>query len=104
MACGCGNGVSVWKWRECVEMACVCGNGVSVHGIRGGPFPLLCTHTLPHPHHSSLNYQSKNHNIGLPVFTIHGNHDDPSGADSLSAVNILSSAKLVNYFGKAVCV
>ena len=32
--------------------------------------------------------------------TIHGNHDDPSGQDSLSAVDILSSCNLVNYFGK----
>jgi double-strand break repair protein MRE11 len=41
-----------------------------------------------------------NLNVGLPIFTIHGNHDDPSGADNLSAVDILSSCKLVNYFGK----
>lgn len=40
--------------------------------------------------------------MGLPVFTIHGNHDDPTGADSLSAVDILSTAGLVNYFGKTV--
>lgn len=40
-------------------------------------------------------------NIGLPVFTIHGNHDDPSSADDTSAVDILASANLVNYFGKA---
>lgn len=38
--------------------------------------------------------------MGLPIFTIHGNHDDPSGSDNLSAVDILSSCKLVNYFGK----
>ena len=41
-----------------------------------------------------------NLNVGLPIFTIHGNHDDPSGSDNLSAVDILSSCKLVNYFGK----
>ncbi len=34
--------------------------------------------------------------------TQHGNHDDPSGVDNLSAVDILSSCGLVNYFGKAV--
>lgn len=38
--------------------------------------------------------------MGLPVFTIHGNHDDPAGAENLSAVDILSSCNLVNYFGK----
>lgn len=31
---------------------------------------------------------------------IHGNHDDPAGVDNLSAIDILSTANLVNYFGK----
>ncbi len=48
-----------------------------------------------------VNFESPHHNVGLPVFTIHGNHDDPAGADGLSAVDILSSASLVNYFGRA---
>lgn len=46
------------------------------------------------------NYQDPNLNVGLPIFTIHGNHDDPGGAENLSAVDILSSCGLVNYFGK----
>ncbi|GAX85793.1 hypothetical protein CEUSTIGMA_g13208.t1 [Chlamydomonas eustigma] len=46
------------------------------------------------------NYLDPNLNVGMPIFTIHGNHDDPSGSDNLSAVDILSSCKLVNYFGK----
>jgi DNA repair exonuclease SbcCD nuclease subunit len=49
-----------------------------------------------------VNYQDPNLNVGLPIFTIHGNHDDPSGAENLSAVDILSSCGLVNYFGKVV--
>ena len=36
------------------------------------------------------------------MLTIHGNHDDPSGADNLSAVDILSGSRLINYFGKLV--
>ncbi|KXZ44363.1 hypothetical protein GPECTOR_69g456 [Gonium pectorale] len=47
-----------------------------------------------------VNFESPNLNVGLPVLTIHGNHDDPAGQDSLSAVDILSQAGLVNYFGK----
>lgn len=39
-------------------------------------------------------------NVGLPVFTIHGNHDDPSGPENLSAVDVLSTVHYVNYFGK----
>lgn len=26
-----------------------------------------------------VNYEDPNFNVGLPVFTIHGNHDDPAG-------------------------
>lgn len=57
----------------------------------------------------------------MPVFTIHGNHDDPAGvrrrvaravrgaasdarpaqSGSLSALDLLSVANFVNYFGKA---
>jgi DNA repair exonuclease SbcCD nuclease subunit len=49
-----------------------------------------------------VNFANPNLNIGLPVFTIHGNHDDPAGQDNLSAVDLLSSCGLVNYFGKVV--
>jgi hypothetical protein len=49
-----------------------------------------------------VNFSNPHINIGLPVFTIHGNHDDPAGQDNLSAVDLLSSCGLVNYFGKQV--
>jgi double-strand break repair protein MRE11 len=48
-----------------------------------------------------VNYEDPNYNVALPVLTIHGNHDDPAGAENLSAVDILSTCRLVNYFGKA---
>lgn len=48
------------------------------------------------------NTQDPNLNVGLPVFTIHGNHDDPAGTENLSAVDILSTVHYVNYFGKHV--
>lgn len=51
-----------------------------------------------------VNFANPNMNIDLPVFTIHGNHDDPSGADNLSAVDLLSTCGLVNYFGKVVSI
>lgn len=41
-------------------------------------------------------------NVELPVFSIHGNHDDPSGDGGLSAMDLLATAGLVNYFGKAM--
>ncbi|KAG5678522.1 hypothetical protein PVAND_008189 [Polypedilum vanderplanki] len=45
-----------------------------------------------------INYEDDNINVSYPVFTIHGNHDDV--VNSLSAIDILSSSGLVNYFGK----
>ncbi|KAJ1648782.1 meiotic recombination [Dispira simplex] len=48
----------------------------------------------------TVNYENPNLNIGIPVFTIHGNHDDPAGDGGLSAIDLLSTTGLVNYFGK----
>ncbi|KAF0897708.1 hypothetical protein E2562_000424 [Oryza meyeriana var. granulata] len=47
-----------------------------------------------------VNFEDPNFNIGLPVFTIHGNLDGPAGVDGLSAIDILSASNFVNYFGK----
>jgi len=49
----------------------------------------------------TVNYEDPNYNVALPVFTIHGNHDDPTGDGNLSALDILSTAGLINYFGKS---
>eukprot|EP00300_Choanocystis_sp_HF-7_P014407 c18682_g1_i1.p1 GENE.c18682_g1_i1~~c18682_g1_i1.p1 ORF type:complete len:749 (+),score=185.56 c18682_g1_i1:172-2247(+) len=51
-------------------------------------------------HRTCVNYEDPNFNIQLPVFIIHGNHDDPVGEGGLASIDILSSANLVNYFGK----
>ncbi|KAH8377786.1 hypothetical protein KR093_007112, partial [Drosophila rubida] len=48
----------------------------------------------------SVNYEDPNLNIGIPVFSIHGNHDDPSGFGRLSSLDLLSTMGLVNYFGR----
>lgn len=45
------------------------------------------------------NYFSDNLSIDLPIFIIHGNHDDPSGLENFSSIDIFSG-KEVNYFGK----
>ena len=36
----------------------------------------------------------------MPVFSIHGNHDDPVGLDMLSTLDQASTNHYVNYFGK----
>jgi double-strand break repair protein MRE11 len=32
----------------------------------------------------AINYEDPNFNVGIPVFSIHGNHDDPQGAGAVS--------------------
>ena len=31
-----------------------------------------------HCSHKTVNYEDPNLNVGIPLFSIHGNHDDPS--------------------------
>lgn len=50
-----------------------------------------------------VNYMNPCVAISLPVFIIHGNHDDPTGGaglDALSAIDLLEQAGLVTYFGR----
>ncbi|KAL1709441.1 Metallo-dependent phosphatase-like protein, partial [Schizophyllum commune] len=51
----------------------------------------------------AVNYEDPNLNVGIPVFSIHGNHDDPQGAGAegaLCALDVLSVSGLINYMGK----
>lgn len=47
-----------------------------------------------------VNYEDPNLNVSTPLFSIHGNHDDPTGQGNLCSLDLLSAAGLVNYFGK----
>ncbi len=47
-----------------------------------------------------VNYRDPNINVGMPVFSIHGNHDDPSGLGSHSCLDTLHATGLINYFGR----
>ncbi|KAI8972429.1 DNA repair exonuclease [Trametes punicea] len=51
----------------------------------------------------AINYEDPNLNVAIPVFSIHGNHDDPQGAGpegALSALDMLAASGLINYMGK----
>lgn len=51
-----------------------------------------------------VNYEDPYVSVGLPIFSIHGNHDDPTregGIEALAALDLLHVASLVNYFGKS---
>ncbi|KUI67331.1 Double-strand break repair protein mus-23 [Cytospora mali] len=47
-----------------------------------------------------VNYEDPDINISIPVFSIHGNHDDPSGDGHFCTLDLLQVAGLVNYFGR----
>ena len=47
-----------------------------------------------------VNYEDLDINVAIPVFSIHGNHDDPSGEGHLAALDILQVSGLLNYYGK----
>ncbi|KAI4086668.1 MAG: hypothetical protein LQ344_007372 [Seirophora lacunosa] len=47
-----------------------------------------------------VNYEDPDINISIPVFSIHGNHDDPSGEGHFAALDLLQVSGLVNYFGR----
>lgn len=51
----------------------------------------------------SVNYENPYVSVGLPIFSIHGNHDDPArdgGFDALAALDLLATSSLINYFGQ----
>lgn len=72
-------------------------------------FQIVSDQSINFPNFGVVNYEDPNYNIQLPVFSIHGNHDDPSreggGSNStqqsLAALDLLSAANFVNYFGKS---
>ncbi|KAJ5919371.1 hypothetical protein N7466_010314 [Penicillium verhagenii] len=47
-----------------------------------------------------VNYEDLDMNIAIPVFSIHGNHDDPSGEGHLAALDLLQVSGLLNYYGR----
>ncbi|KAG5952419.1 Double-strand break repair protein mus-23 [Claviceps sorghi] len=47
-----------------------------------------------------VNYEDPDINISIPVFSIHGNHDDPSGDGNYCSLDLLQAAGLLNYFGR----
>lgn len=74
---------------------------VYCEGTRPSQLDILSDQSVNFPNRfATANYLDENRNIAMPVFSIHGNHDDPSGAGNLSAMDLLSACGLVNYFGK----
>lgn len=49
---------------------------------------------------ATINYEDPDINIAIPVFSIHGNHDDPSGDGHFCSLDLLQVSGLLNYFGR----
>ncbi|KAF2813226.1 DNA repair exonuclease [Mytilinidion resinicola] len=47
-----------------------------------------------------VNYEDPDINVAIPVFSIHGNHDDPTGEGHLAALDLLQISGLLNYYGR----
>ncbi|KAF5277199.1 hypothetical protein FQR65_LT03905 [Abscondita terminalis] len=47
-----------------------------------------------------VNYEDPNLNVSIPVFSIHGNHDDPTGNKQISVLDVIAASGLMNYFGR----
>ena len=53
--------------------------------------------------HGLVNFEDPFNSVDLPIFSIHGNHDDPTrdgGTETLAALDLLAVSNLVNYFGR----
>ena len=47
-----------------------------------------------------VNYEDPDINVAIPVFSIHGNHDDPTGDGHFCSLDLLQMSGLLNYFGR----
>ncbi|KAG5475422.1 hypothetical protein LSCM1_03539 [Leishmania martiniquensis] len=70
-----------------------------IFGNKAVPFSLLSDPATNFPTHALpiANFQDPNINVALPVFAIHGNHDDPVGGTS--SIDLLATNGYLNYFG-----
>ena len=47
-----------------------------------------------------VNYEDEDINVAIPVFSIHGNHDDPTGDGHFCSLDLLQMSGLLNYYGR----
>lgn len=101
-------------WRATLLDSSKCGKTPDIYVLASAK-PIL--NSFP-----AINYEDPNLNVAIPVFSIHGNHDDPQGTGpvcshrkrrlslpfnrrplqegALCALDILAAAGVINYFGK----
>jgi double-strand break repair protein MRE11 len=89
---------SLYQVTALLREHCLNDRPISLDIISDAGVGIMPGHNFP-----PINYEDDNFNVGLPVFSIHGNHDDPQGAGpdgALCALDLLSACGLVNYFGR----
>jgi double-strand break repair protein MRE11 len=55
---------------------------------------------ITHRTFNHVNYEDQDINVAIPVFSIHGNHDEPTGHEFYCALDVLQETGLINYFGR----
>ncbi len=60
----------------------------------------ICRNKVKFKSDIPLNLNNENLKISMPILSIHGNHDDPSGLNSVSPLDVLNSSGLLDYIGK----
>ena len=87
---------TLWKTMDILRRHCM------------GPDPVgfqIFSNQADNFRNSCVNYEDPFYSVDLPIFSIHGNHDDPTrdggtdSSDMLAALDLLSISNLVNYFG-----
>ena len=84
---------SLYQVMRSLRMNCLSDKPVELEMISSGRGQLDKTFDY-------VNYEDTDINVGIPVFSIHGNHDDPAGDGHFSALDLLQISGLLNYFGR----
>ncbi|KRX54668.1 Double-strand break repair protein MRE11A, partial [Trichinella sp. T9] len=84
---------TVYRCMELIRKYCFCDHQVKFQLLSNGEVDFY------HSAFKHANFQDSHLKVGIPIFTIYGNHDDISG-NGLCAVDCLHACGLVNLFGK----
>ncbi|KRY82416.1 Double-strand break repair protein MRE11A [Trichinella pseudospiralis] len=84
---------TVYRCMELIRKYCFCDHQVKFQLLSNGEVDFY------HSAFKHANFQDSHLKVGIPIFTIYGNHDDVAG-NGLCAVDCFHACGLVNLFGK----
>jgi double-strand break repair protein MRE11 len=82
------------------KVDCILQVGDLFHDNRPSRYCINRTINILRKHIVDKNITQSTYKVKIPVICIHGNHDDPSGINKISTLDILQSAGLIQYIGK----